>query len=122
MRTTTLLILILWFSPTFGQDLSKILFEIDSASVASHQFNFSEIAEKVSIKEKVDFYLDNVVLKDTNAVTYYTGLESAYKLNQLRSNIVKLYLTIDTAEINRNLHFLDIDKDGDTDCVYDMFI
>lgn len=114
----TLFILILSQS-IYGQDIEQLLLDVDSSSVYEAQFDFEPIAENVAIHEKVDFFLDNIVLRDTNSIFYFTGFDSYSELKAARAETKLLYSKIDTAEINSNLHFLDLNNDSKRDCVYD---
>ena len=120
MKKDSLTILILLLSQSiFGQDIGKFFLKVDSLSVSQAQFDFESIAGKTSIDKKVDFYIDQIVLRDTNSIFYFTGFDDYSQLKVARRNKETLYSKIDTAEINSNLHFLDLNQDSKLDCVYD---
>ena len=103
----------------FGQDIDMFFPKVDSSTMVKAQFEFESIAEKTSLAEKVDFYLDHIVLRDSNSIFYFTAFEDYNQLKEARRNIDLLYSKVDTSEINSNLHFLDLNEDSKLDCVYD---
>jgi hypothetical protein len=120
MKKDSLTILILLLSQTiFGQDIDMLFMKVDSSSMVSAQFDFESIDEKTSIEKKVDFFIDQIVLRDTNSIFYFTRFDDYSQLKEARKNKENLYSKIDTAEINSNLHFIDLNQDSKLDCVYD---
>jgi hypothetical protein len=120
MKKDTLTILILLLSQAiFGQDMDMFFPKVDSSSMVKAQFDFESISEKASIEKKVDFYIDQIVLRDTNSIYFFTGFDDYNQLKEARRDKETLYRKIDTAEINLNLHFLDLNQDSKLDCVYD---
>lgn len=120
MKNELLALLALFLSKSlFGQDINLFFLSVDSSSVVDVQFDFASISRKTTIHQKIDFYLEKIVLRDTNSIFYFTGFDSYPQLQEARKNREKLYSKIDTAEINADLHFLDLNQDGKMDCVYD---
>lgn len=118
VRTLFALLLLSSSISSRAQHYNTLFLDLTPATIPHAQFDFTSIAEKVSVHEKVDFFLDKVVLRDTNSIFYYTRFNSYSELQKARQQRSVLYTNIDTAEINANLHFLDLNQDGEMDCVY----
>jgi hypothetical protein len=100
-------------------NLNDMIFKTYSTTIFEKKFNFSKIATKTDINTKIDFVIENIISKDTNSIHFYTQLDSYHDLVKIRQNYQEIFLIMDTSEINRNLHFIDFNFDGELDCVYD---
>ncbi len=114
-----IILLILASTTVYGQELNGLVFKTDSTTIFENKFDFSSLAAKTDINTKIDFVIDNIISKDTTSIHFYTLLDSYYNLLRIRKDYKEIYSIIDTAEINRNLHFIDFNFDGKLDCVYD---
>lgn len=112
---------IIWFSSVnlFCQDYDRILNVFKNKNHYSNKYDFSKIATNVHVNVKIDFLVDEVIGKIPESIHFYTKLDDYKDLIEIKNNYDELYKYIDTSLLIRDLHFIDLDDDGDLDCIYD---
>lgn len=108
-----------FIAPLSRVELKDLIIKTDSTTLYEKKFDFSKLATKTDINTKIDFVIDNIISKDTNSIHFYTQLDNYNDLIEIRKNYEVIYFIMDTSEIDRNLHFIDFNFDGELDCVYD---
>lgn len=114
-----IIILIAFTNSLSCQDYDRILKVFKNKDHFSNKYDFSKIATNVHVNVKIDFLVDEVIGNSLDLYLFYTRNNDYEDFIISKNNYEKLYKHIDTTSLSNELHFVDLDDDGDLDCVYD---
>lgn len=103
---------------SFGQYKKDYFIKPNSESLSKYRFDFSKIEKDLSFDEKANIFIEQIILEDTNALGFYANVDSYESFVNLRKNKKELYKSINAETHAKNVHVLDVNKDGKDDIIF----